>query len=197
MIKGNSWRRGCPVKLKDLRYIRVSYHDFDGKPQVGELIMHKEAASEIVAIMKNLYDMNYPIYQMGLVSDFISDDYKSIEADNTSAFNCRNVTGGQKWSKHAYGLAIDINPIENPYLKKGKHSSHKKSLKFEKRVHRNHLDVKDRALLLKKDQATQAFLKRGWVWGGDWKYVKDYQHFQKKLPLPSKKTSDTIIEDLF
>jgi poly-gamma-glutamate synthesis protein (capsule biosynthesis protein) len=197
MIEGNSWREGCPVGLENLRYIQVSYHDYEGKTQVGELIMHKKAANEIVAIMKDLYEMDYPIYQMGLVSDFGADDYRSIEADNTSAFNCREVTGGKKWSKHAYGLAIDINPIENPYLKKGRHSSHGKSLKFEKRVHQNNLGAQDHALLLKKDKATQSFIKRGWVWGGDWKYLKDYQHFQKKLPSSSKKNSNKAIEDLF
>lgn len=186
MIDGDSWRKGCPVRLNDLRYIQVSYRDFQAKTQTGELVMHKDVAKDIVAIFKELYRLDYPIWQMGLVSDFSSSDYQSIEADNTSAFNCRKVTEGQKWSKHAYGLAIDINPIENPYLKKGKHSSHKKSLKYEKRVHQNPTDPHDRALLLKDDKATQVFIKHGWEWGGDWKHIKDYQHFQKKVTSHKK-----------
>ncbi len=183
MLDGDSWRKGCPVALSDLRYIQVSHYDFKGKTQTGELIMHRSVAKEITEIFGELYRIGYPINKMSLVSDFGGSDYNSIEKDNTSAFNCRNVTGGQKWSKHAYGLAIDINPIENPYLKKGKHSSHTKSRPFEKRTHRNLAKPRDIAILLRNDRATQAFLGRGWTWGGDWKYVKDYQHFHKELPM--------------
>ncbi len=182
MIEGNSWRKGCPVTLRDLRYIQVTHYDFRGKTKTGELIMHRSIAKEITEIFRELYQIGYPINRMSLVSDFGGSDYKSIEYDNTSAFNCRSVTGGQKWSKHAYGLAIDINPIENPYLKRGKHSSHSKSRAFEKRIHKDLTKSEDVAILLKNDRATRFFKRRGWTWGGDWKYVKDYQHFQKKLP---------------
>jgi len=183
MIDGNSWRKGCPVALNDLRYIQVSHYDFKGKTQTGELIMHRSVAREITEIFGELYRIGYPVKKMSLVSAFGGSDYDSIEQDNTSAFNCRNVTGGQKWSKHAYGLAIDINPIENPYLKKGKHSSHTKSRLYEKRLHKDLAKTKDTAILLRNDRATQVFLRKGWTWGGDWKYTKDYQHFQKKLPI--------------
>ncbi|MEA3490323.1 MAG: M15 family metallopeptidase [Campylobacterota bacterium] len=182
MIDGNSWRDGCPVALRDLRYIQVTHYDFRGKTKIGELIMHRSVAKEITEIFRELYQIGYPINRMSLVSDFGGNDYRSIEHDNTSAFNCRNATGKQKWSKHAYGLAIDINPIENPYLKRGKHSSHSKSRPFEKRVHKDLAKTEDIAILLESDRATQFFKKRGWTWGGDWKYIKDYQHFQKKLP---------------
>jgi poly-gamma-glutamate synthesis protein (capsule biosynthesis protein) len=202
MLKGDSWRKGCPVPLSDLRYIQISHYDFDGVAQTGELIMHKAVANDIVDIFRELYILKYPIYQMGLVSDFSSNDYRSIEADNTSAYNCRNIAGGSKWSKHAYGLAIDINPIENPYHKVDKHSIHAKSLPYEKRTHKALIDSQDRAMLLRQDKATQAFIKRGWNWGGDWKYTKDYQHFEKKLKItPQKEKSDTqkkdILQDLF
>jgi poly-gamma-glutamate synthesis protein (capsule biosynthesis protein) len=188
MLKGGSWKKGCPVPLKDLRYIRVSHYDFNGSIRQGELVMHKDVAKEVVAIFRELYAMRYPIKQMRLISDaeFSSSDYRSIEADNTSAFNCRNVTGGSKWSKHAYGLAIDINPIENPYYKVGRHSSHTKSRPYEKRAHKARTTSQGRALLLRGDKVTQVFLKRGWNWGGDWKYTKDYQHFQKVLHPPHK-----------
>ncbi len=173
MIKGNSWHRGCPVPLKNLRYINVKYHSFSGEDRVGELIVNKDIANSIVWVMEELYNIGYPIRQMRLVSDFNGDDWKSIEADNTSAFNCRKATGSTKWSRHSFGRAIDINPIENPYISRTGHISHKKSLRYRKRVP-NH-----RAVLLEDSLATQIFKRYGFKWGGDWRYTKDYQHFFK------------------
>ena len=180
MIEGNSWREGCPVPLSDLRYIQVDYLDFRDNTSVGEMIVHKDVARDVVAIFKELYNMNYAINQMRLVSDFNGDDWESIEADNSSAFNCRKATGSKKWSKHSYGRAIDINPIENPYVSKSGKISHKASLKYRKRVHRNLSNLADRAILLKNDPATKSFKRHGWKWGGDWYTIKDYQHFVKK-----------------
>ena len=181
MIKGNSWRKGCPVSLSGLRYLEVSHLDFYGNTVTGEIIVHKDVADETVEIFEELYNMNYAINQMKLVSDFNGNDWESIEAGNTSAFNCRATTGNKKkWSKHSYGKAIDINPIENPYISKKGHISHKASQKYRKRVHHNINDFQDRALLLKNDPATEAFINHGWKWGGDWNTIKDYQHFVKK-----------------
>ena len=178
MIEGNSWHRGCPVDIVDLRYIRLSYMNFQGENRVGELIVHKDVADDVVNIMRELYEIGYPINQMKLVSDFNGNDWQSIEADNTSAFNCRNATGSKKWSKHSYGKAIDINPIENPYISRKGHISHKASLKYRKRVHKNS-SMADRAVLLKNDEATKIFESYSFSWGGDWRYTKDYQHFSK------------------
>lgn len=179
MIKGKSWRKECPVRLSDLRYIRVSYLDFHGNTKMGELVMHKSVSRDIVSIFKGLYTIEYPVKKMRLVSDFEGNDWQSIEAGNTSAFNCRPATGSKKWSKHAYGRAIDINPIENPYISRNGHISHKASLKYRKRIHRDLSNPGDRAVLLKNDKATQLFKKHGWKWGGDWPATKDYQHFSK------------------
>ena len=178
MIEKHSWHRGCPVDTINLRYLRMTYMDFDGEDQVGELIVHKDVASDMISILKELYDIGYPIKQMKLVSDFGADDWQSIEADNTSAFNCRNATGSKSWSRHSYGKAIDINPISNPYISSKGHISHKASQKYRKRIHRDS-SAGDRALLLKNDEATQIFEKYGFKWGGDWKNNKDYQHFSK------------------
>jgi poly-gamma-glutamate synthesis protein (capsule biosynthesis protein) len=180
MIDGNSWREGCPVALSDLRYIEVDHLDFTDNISRGEIIVHKDVAEDVVSIFEELFNMNYAINQMHLVSDFNGNDWKSIEADNTSAFNCRNATGSKKWSKHSYGKAIDINPIANPYISKKGHISHKASQKYRKRVHKNLSNLEDRALLLKNDPATKAFKSYGWTWGGDWNTIKDYQHFVKK-----------------
>jgi len=178
MIKGNSWRRGCPVSLNDLRYLRVKYVDFKGSECMGELVVHKSVAVELTEIFEVLYNEGYPIKKMRLVSDYKGSDWDSIEADNTSAFNCRNATGSKKWSKHSYGKAIDINPIENPYVSRNGRISHKASLKYKKRVHQNRSSA-DKAVLLKHDKATKIFEKYGWKWGGDWRTIKDYQHFSK------------------
>lgn len=178
MLKGKSWRKGCPVSLKDLRYLQLQYLDFQGKQKRGEMIVHREVSKEVVAIFERLYKRGYPIRQMRLVSDFGGNDWQSIEADNTSAFNCRNATGSKKYSKHAYGKAIDINPIENPYISRNGHISHQASQKYRQRVHQYHTN-EDKALLLNNDEAVKLFKKYDWKWGGEWKRVKDYQHFSK------------------
>ncbi|NOZ90108.1 MAG: M15 family metallopeptidase [Epsilonproteobacteria bacterium] len=180
MVRGNSWHEGCPVLLKNLRYLQLKYHDFQGRDRVGEMIVHKDIAWDVVYIMEELYNIGYPIKQMRLVSDFGGNDWKSIEADNTSAFNCRKATGSKKWSNHAYGKAIDINPIENPYISRRGHISHKKSLKYRKRIHYGYKTPSDIATLLSYDKAVLIFKKYGFRWGGDWKYTKDYQHFDKR-----------------
>lgn len=179
MIAGGSWQIACPVSLEDLRYIRVKYLGFDGKTKIGQLIMHKSVSRDIVAIFQELYNIRYPIRKMHLIDKYHGNDWRSIEADNTSAFNCRRATGSKKWSKHAYGRAIDINPIENPYISRSGHISHKNSLQYRERLHKNISNQADHALLLKHDKAVKIFKRYGWQWGGDWSSVKDYQHFSK------------------
>jgi len=178
MIQGDSWRKGCPVGLSELRYLRMRHWDFKGKTRMGELIVHQEIASNITKIFELLYANKYPIRQMRLVSDFKGNDWQSIEADNTSAFNCRPVTGNKKkWSKHAYAKAIDLNPLENPYISKSGYISHKASYAYKKRVKNSSSKVSYKAMLLPSSPATRIFKKYGWKWGGEWKRIKDYQHF--------------------
>jgi len=179
MIEGNSYRAGCPVKLKDLRYVEVAYRDFNGEIGIGEIIVHRSVAREVVNIFRELYNINYPIAKMELVSNYNGSDFASIEADNTSAFNCRFIGGTKRWSNHAYGRALDINPLENPYVNRRGTTSHKRSVRYIKRVHRDN-SSRDRAMLLGNDRATKIFKKYGWKWGGDWNSIKDYQHFERK-----------------
>jgi len=176
MIQGNSWHKGCPVGLNDLRYLQMRYLDFKGQTKMGEMVVHKDIADEVIEIFHTLYSIGYPIRKMKLVSDYKGSDWQSIEADNTSAFNCRNATGSKKWSKHSYGKAIDLNSIENPYISRSGHIAHKESLQYRKRQHKNHTPA-DKAVLLRNDKAVKIFKKYGWKWGGDWYGVKDYQHF--------------------
>ncbi len=180
MRSGHSYRDSCPVPLKDLRYLRMSYRGFDGKDHMGEMIVHRSVAKEVTRIFGELYRLKYPIRKMRLVSDYGGSDWKSIEADNTSAFNCRPATGSKKWSRHAFGKAIDLNPLENPYVSRSGRIAHKASLKFRERKRKDPFKAEYRALLLPGDAAVSAFKKRGWRWGGDWHGIKDYQHFDKR-----------------
>jgi len=178
MLKGNSWKKSCPVPLKDLRYLQIKHWNFKGETKMGELIVHKDVAQSIVNVFKELYAIRYPIRKMRLVSDFKGNDWQSIEADNTSALNCRPVTGNKKkWSNHAYGKAIDINPIENPYISRTGYISHKASAPFRKRKH-TYKGTADKAMIIHGDKALKIFQKYGWSWGGEWSPVKDYQHFE-------------------
>jgi poly-gamma-glutamate synthesis protein (capsule biosynthesis protein) len=180
MIKGKTWREGCPVSLDNLRYLQMVYLNFNGQTEMGEMIVHKTVADEVVYIFEGLYNINYAIHKMQLVSDYSGNDWRSIESDNTSAFNCRPVTGKKKkWSKHAYGKAIDINPIANPYIFRTGYISHKGSYKYKRRRHENINNLEDRALLLATDPATKLFQSYGWGWGGEGN-TKDYQHFFKR-----------------
>lgn len=113
----NSWREGCPVPISDLNYLKLSYWGFDGQPRVGELVVHKKLALPVVKAFADLFAARFPIERMELIDRYDGSDDRSMEANNTSAFNCRNVTGkpGQ-YSRHSYGGAIDINPLQNPYI---------------------------------------------------------------------------------
>ena len=175
----NTPKNNCPVPSKDLKLLTIKHLGYDGKDKQGVLLVHKSVASNVKEIFQELYQIKYPIYQMKLLSKYNNNDWESIEANNTSAYNCRKVEGTTRWSNHSYGKAIDINPIENPYISKKGYISHKESLKYAKRVHREDT-LQDRAVLLKDDEAVKIFKKHGWSWGGDWITIKDYQHFEYK-----------------
>ncbi len=190
VLSGGSWHKGCPVGLDKLSYIQLKYRDFKGKERVGELIVNSAISSKVCRVFRALYNGSYPIRQMRLVSDFKANDDASMKADNTSAFNCRLMTGSKsKWSNHSYGLAIDLNPFENPYISKSGKVSPKEGSKFAKREHFN------KALLLRDDIAVKAFLNEGFIWGGNWHSVKDYQHFEYKLA--NKKAKKIAPKKLF
>lgn len=178
MLKGNTYKNGCPVSMRDLRYLRIRHKNFKGGESWGEMIVHREVADEVVKIFKALYEADYPIRRMRLVSDYKGSDWQSIEDDNTAAFNCRRATGSKHYSKHAYGRAIDLNPLENPYISSRGHISHRASLRYRKRSHLNDT-YEERAVLLPGDKAVKIFKQYGWKWGGEFRGIKDYQHFSK------------------
>ena len=182
MLKGNSHKKDCPISLEDLRYLKLKHIDFNSNIKTGELIVHKSVSKEIVDIFQRLYEIKYPIKKMQLVSNYNGNDWDSIEANNTSAYNCRPIEGTKRWSRHAYGKAIDINPIQNPYISKKGKISHEASQEFRNRVRPNSFNLKQKAVILQNDEIVELFKKQKWVWGGDWITIKDYQHFDKRIP---------------
>lgn len=169
-MTGVSWRPGCPVGLRDLRLVTVSHWGFDRKLRSGRLIVHRSVAKDLVSVFRRLHAAGFPIRRMVPVDAYGGSDFRSIEADNTSAFNCRYVDGTSRWSEHAYGRAIDVNPIENPYVSGGR-TSHRASRRYLDRTQcRRGMACPDNVLV-------KAFRGIGWGWGGDWSGVKDYQHF--------------------
>lgn len=177
-ITGKSYKKDCTVPYEELRYVRVLYYGFDKETHIGELIVNKAIASDIIDIFAELYDKQYPIEQMVLVDEYDADDNTSMAADNTSSFNYRAVPGSTHLSKHALGLAIDINPLYNPYIQYNKDETVILPVEGTKYADRT-LDCP--YYINEDDLCYQAFTKRGFTWGGFWKTEPDYQHFQKTL----------------
>jgi D-alanyl-D-alanine carboxypeptidase len=166
-----SWRPGCPVSLDDLRLVSLAYVGFDGKVHRGRLIVNRDATTAIVGAFRTLYDARFPIRQMVPVDAYGGDDFRSIEADNTSSFNCRPATGSSHWSNHAYGRAIDVNPIENPYISGGS-TSHHASVPY---LNRSRVRL---GMAVAGGTLVRAFAAQGWGWGGSWSgSTQDTQHF--------------------
>jgi hypothetical protein len=177
-MQGVSWHTKLPCpKREALRLVQVPYVDFDGNHKTGPLIIDAALADEVLSIFTLLAVSGlYRIERMQLIDAYGGNDFKSIEANNTSAFNCRFTTGAKTMSAHARGRAIDINPLINPYVDKSG-SSHKKSLGF---VTQQQRAKSTAAGMIKTDGiVVKIFKQHGWKWGGDWKSIKDYQHFSK------------------
>ena len=113
----HSYRKGCPVAPAQLRTVVVSFWDFGGKPQTGRIVVARRVAADVVAVFRRLWQAHFPLRRLQPVSAYRGDDDASMAADNTSGFNCRFVEGTSRWSMHAYGEAIDVNPVENPYVR--------------------------------------------------------------------------------
>jgi hypothetical protein len=167
-----SWRPGCPVGPKQLRVLSLTYWGFDRKAHTGELVVHKAIAKPTRRAFRDLYRYRFPVRSMRPVDEFGAKDRRSMKADNTSAFNCRTVGGTSRWSNHAYGRAIDINPVENPYVQ-GSYVSPKAGRAY---VDRSDLT---RGMIGPRSRARKAFTSRGFQWGGFWSATPDYQHFDR------------------
>ena len=175
-IKGKSYKDDCTVPLDELRYITMAHYGADGEVLKGELICNKAIAEDLLDIFRNLYKAQYPIESIRLIDEYDADDVKSMQANNTSCFNYRVVAGSKKLSKHATGMAIDINPLYNPYVRSvnGKTVvSPPEAEPYSKRTGEIPFKIDTNDLCYKE------FIAHGFTWGGAWKSLKDYQHFEK------------------
>ncbi len=176
-MRGKSYPEGCRVSRSSLRYVRLLHRDLDGKTRMGELVCNKQIASDVLRVFRKLYDEGYPIHSVRLIDDFGADDERSMRANNTSCFCYREVKGSRKLSAHALGMAVDINPLYNPYYRKRRDG--KVTVQPS-----NALRYCDRTAsfpykITRADLAYRLFVGLGYHWGGAWRSVKDYQHFEK------------------
>lgn len=169
----SSWREGCPVGPDRLRLISLNFVGFDGAVRRGELVVNADLAVEVARVFADLYFDRFPIQRMETVEKYNSDDDASMAANNTSAFNCRAITGGTAWSNHSYGRAIDINPVQNPYISRSGAVYPPNGAPYVDRT--QHAP----GMIHAGDATERAFTTRGWTWGGSWNTPIDYQHFEK------------------
>jgi hypothetical protein len=169
---GASWHPGCPVAASQLRELRVPYRGFDGKRHTGVIVVNVRVVDEVSEVFGRLYRARFPIRRLTPITAYGGNDERSMAADNTSAFNCRYAvaSGPKRWSAHAYGEAIDVNPVENPYVEGGR---------VRPAAGRPYLDrSKARAgMAIRGGTLVAAFAAAGWQWGGRWAGTPDYQHF--------------------
>jgi len=168
----HSWHVGCPVSPAQLRRLRLTYWGFDGRAHTGTLVVNARAVSPLTRVFSRLYAARFPIRRMRTIDAYGGSDERSLDADNTAAFNCRYAvaSGPKHWSVHAYGLAVDVNPVENPYLEAGR---------VHPRAGRAYLDRSRyrRGMAVRGGLLVNAFASVGWPWGGRWTGSPDYQHF--------------------
>ncbi len=171
---GASWRPGCPVRPEDLRRVEVEHIGFDGQGHRGELIVDQDLVPQVIDIFGQLYRLGYPIEKIRTVDHYPgADDESSMADNNTSAFNCRGIPGTDRWSPHAYGRAIDLNPRVNPCLYADGAVQPRNGAAY---LDRGRTDP---GLLHDGDPAVRVFTDRGWQWGGRWTAPVDYQHFER------------------
>ena len=162
-----TYRAGCPVGPSQLRTVEVSYWDFAGKPKVGKVVVARRVAEDVVDVFRQLWAKRFPIRRLQPISTYRGSDEASMAADNTSGFNCRFVAGTQHWSMHAYGEAIDVNTVENPYVRGSTIKPPAGRAFLDRSRYRQGMAVRDGVLV-------RAFASVGWKWGASF---GDYQHF--------------------
>lgn len=174
LMKGTSFHADTPVARTELRYLKLLHYDTQARIHLGEMICNHRIASDLLEIFRELFNERYPIERMMLMSRYGGDDETSMSANNTSCFNSRKMAGGRKPSRHAFGMAVDINPLYNPYIKKMGDGSVKILPKNARQF-----DSESPYRIRKGDLCHRLFIAHGFKWGGAWKTVKDYQHFEK------------------
>jgi D-alanyl-D-alanine carboxypeptidase len=169
---GASWRPGCPVGPADLRLVRLTYWGFDDRPHLGGIVVNRAVTRDVIRVFGRLYAERFPIRRMRPIAAYGGSDARSMTADNTSGFNCRYAVapGPKQWSVHAYGEAIDVNTVENPYVEGGQ------VLPAAGRPYLDRSRYRP-GMATPGGQLVAAFASVGWKWGGRWTGSPDYQHF--------------------
>lgn len=168
----SSWTEACPVALEELAYITVSHAGFDGRFHTGEMIVHASVAEDVVGVFARLHAARFPIEQMRVIRAEEIDAHPTGDWNDTTSFVCRPAVGAGSWSMHAYGLAIDINPFHNPYLKGDLVLPELASFYLDR-------ELGQPGMIGNGDAVVQAFADIGWIWGGDWSSLKDWMHFSQ------------------
>jgi D-alanyl-D-alanine carboxypeptidase len=171
-MRGKSWHKGCPVLLRDLRLVTVDFWGFGGGLRQGRVVIYEKQAWKIKRVFAKLFYAGFRIRRMVPIDRYGGSDDRSMDANNTSAFNCRFVAGTTRWSQHAYGKAIDINPIRNPYVS-GSYVSPTAGAPY---ANRSKHAI---GMIHGGDKVVQAFASVNWKWGGYWSSPKDYMHFSR------------------
>ena len=176
-MQGRSWPEGCTIRRADLRYLRLTHVDAESKEHVGEMVCNKAIANDLIEIFKELYRQKYPIQRIRLIDDYEAVDERSMRDNNSSCFCYRKVSGTTKLSKHAMGMAVDVNTLYNPYVRTGKDGRRivepATATKYVDR--RKTFPYK----IVKGDLLYRLFVQHGFKWGGSWRTMKDWQHFEK------------------
>jgi hypothetical protein len=169
-----SYRPGCPVGPSQLRLARVSYWGFDRREHTGSIVVNKRLVHDVLTVFARLYAARFPIRRLQPIDAYRGSDPASMAADNTSGFNCRYAVapGARRWSAHAYGEAIDVNPVENPYVEGGQVQPPAGAAFLDRGRLRPGMAAPGTAV-------NDAFATVGWLWGGRWAASPDYQHFSK------------------
>ena len=184
-INGRSYQRNDDISLEELRYLKVFHYNYNNEIQVGEMIVNQKIEKDCLEIFQELFKAEYPIYRMVLIDNYwtgdsVETDAVSIKKNNTSSFNYRNIPGSAKRSNHALGLAIDLNPYENPYVPTKNGTPDYSALDEKEYYYATNRNAGVEHVITEEDLAYQLFTERGFTWGGNWKSLKDYQHFEKK-----------------
>lgn len=178
-MQGKSYKENCTVSRSELRYLTVPHHDGQGNVRMGELVCNRAIAADLLDIFREAFKIGYPIERMVLIDEYDADDRSSMQADNTSCFNFRVVAGSKKLSNHARGLAIDVNPFYNPYVRrrpgKALYVSPSDAARYADRSAEFPYKIDT------SDALYRLFIARGFRWGGAWKSAQDYQHFEKDI----------------
>ncbi|HZE28662.1 MAG TPA: M15 family metallopeptidase [Gaiellaceae bacterium] len=168
----HSWHAGCPVAPASLRKLSIRYWGFDHRAHIGALVVNTRAVAPLTRVFSQLYGARLPLRRLRPIDAYGGSDERSLEADNTAAFNCRYAVapGTKRWSAHAYGLAVDVDPVENPYLEGGRVHPRAGRAYLDRSHYRPGMAVRGGLLV-------RTFAAAGWQWGGRWTSAPDYQHF--------------------